>query len=351
MKKTAADAVKRQEAHRHRPSPAPVPVDQPYPCLFYPGKRNQIFCTISNPTKTYHRRIPKLQNNRYLTICFGWCLFLCPPTNNWHRLFLWNPVTLEKIKLPQLNTKEFISYAVLSSPPTESATSCCRVILFTKELPLIIYCGVGDEEWTKLDYFKQLKRSLWGRRFQSKYRLQNPFWCNGYLYATLFRNIVKIHDFQPNSLKIEFLTEVPENKLESFVNFNRYVIESCGELFTIQIVLHVSFKHVVAIELHRFDFSEKVWLTVKSAKDRAFFVMAGCRWGFSYPAYSPEIEGNRVYFTLARDDHKNLYAYNIEDGDISVSSAFLNLPKLHPPPMWVMPDLRYNLTSICLSMG
>lgn len=328
----------------------------PYPWLVYShgkGNKDQIFCTITNPKKTYHRRIPNSQNKEYLGSCFGWCVCSYSSTC----IFLWNPITLEKITLPSLKTQQSIAYSVLSSPPTESATSCCMVILFAKEFPMIIYCVLGDEEWTELDYYDEFLKSLVWYRYLGSYPTATsrhlfllicPVWCNGDLYAMTVLSqdiLVKIHLSQrPNTLNIKFMDfTVPNTPPYSFCSYyhNLYLVESCGQLFRIEIQ-HKSFKYVVAIEVHGFDFSEQVFSKVEStAKDRAFFVNLEYGWAFSYPAYRPEIDGGRVYFTLAHDGHKNLYSYNIEDKDISVSSPFLNLPTLlHSSPIWVMPNLR-----------
>ena len=62
---------------------------------------------------------------------------------------------------------------------------------------------------------------------------------------------------------------------------------------------------------------------------------------FSIHVINPDVE-NRVYFTLYGDDtYKKLYPYNIEDGTISISSPFLNLPRLQRSCLvWIMPLLR-----------
>ncbi|GMY30856.1 f-box/kelch-repeat protein [Fagus crenata] len=284
--------------------------------------------------------------------CFGWCVCSNSSSEDWHSLFLWNPITLEKITLPPLKKRQSIEYCVLSSPPNESTG--CMVMLFTKEFTMIIHCWLGDDEWTELDYFEELKRSLmeagnWYVRYNNtqsrqRRRLICPVWCNGCLYAMTFydENLVQIHDFQqPNSLKIKFLNVFLPKAPPYSSYYKFYLVESCGELFTIEIQ-HLSLKHFVAIEVHRLDFSKMVWLKVNSAKDRKFFVSLEYNWAFSYPAYRPEIEGSRVSFTFFHEGHDYLCSYNIEDKDISISSSpFLNLPTLQSSPIWGIPDLSW----------
>lgn len=316
----------------------------------------QIFCSISNPknipkninrvTKFFEQRVTK----EYLASCFGWCVYSYSygrstrsDEANWRSLFLLNPISLEKITLPPLKTQKSIGYCLLSSSPTEPAG--CLVILFAKRLPLIMYCHLGDEEWTSLDYYWELKRSfreksrsLWNNLWPEnlRWRLECPVWCNGYLYAvtSACKYLVKFHDFQQDSsleFRIEILTYLPMSRSRIIFSTEYYLMESCGNLFSIE-AKHYNHKHIVGIDIHRFDFSKKgeeVYSKVESAKDLAFFVSLEYGWAFCYPtAYTPEIEGNRVYFTLANDGHKILYSYNIEDKEISVSSPFLNLPTL-----------------------
>ena len=91
MKKKSA--AKNEEQHR-------PPRPEPYPWLVYSTDKHnkrQIFCNISNPNETYIRKIPELQNRKLWANCHSWCLYC-------HRdscLILWNPVTMEEIKLPK----------------------------------------------------------------------------------------------------------------------------------------------------------------------------------------------------------------------------------------------------------
>ena len=140
--------------------------------------------------------------------------------------------------------------------------------------------------------------------------------------------LVQIQIVQPNSLKIQALNlrRLPDATSYAY-DKSKFLTKSCGRLFTLEIVYtNRSFRDIVGIEIHRFDFAKKVWLKIKSAKHRAFFLSFnnkynhGHRCVFSCPI--TEIEGNCVYFTLA-DDHKELYSYNIEERIISVSPPFL----------------------------
>uniref|UniRef100_A0A7N2M8R2 F-box domain-containing protein n=1 Tax=Quercus lobata TaxID=97700 RepID=A0A7N2M8R2_QUELO len=290
------------------------------------SNKAQIFCTISNPkninrvTKFFEQRVTK----EYLASCFGWFVYSYSygrstrsDEANWRSLFLLNPISLEKITLPPLKRQESIGYCLLSSSPTEPAS--CLVILFAKGLPLIMYCHLGDEEWTSLDYYWELKwgfreisrgrwSSLWPKNLRRQ--LECPVWCNGYLYAatSACKYLVKFHDFQQDS-SLEFRIEIlepwlPMSRSRIVFSAEYYLMESCGKLFSIE-VKHYNHKHIVGIDIHRFDFSKEKQEHIRQ-----------------------RLKGIVYIFTLANDGHKILYSYNIEDKEISVSSPFLNLPTL-----------------------
>jgi len=79
------------------------PPSQQYPWLFYVneelGKKNQMFCSISDPTVTYTKSIPELRDAKLWTIQHGWCL-LANLIAKTYKIFLWNPYSLQKIDLP-----------------------------------------------------------------------------------------------------------------------------------------------------------------------------------------------------------------------------------------------------------
>ncbi len=358
MEKEKTAAAEKQER-------APPPGPEPYPWLVYSygeGDEDQMLCTISDPNKTYLRTIPELRNKTCLASTSaqsrGWCVYSY--STDWRRLFLWNPSTLEKITLPPLNlkTQVDIKNCLLSSCPRETG---CTVILFAANPGLIIYCGnIVDGEWIAFAYFDELQRCIqeteqWSENVRSdeEILLKDPVFCNGNLYAvtSIQDMVVQIHVIQPDSIKIESKVFLPTDTRASHYShvMSVFLVESCGELFSLDIYYTDSSRRAIAgIVIHRLDFAKMEFLKVKSAKDRAFFfsfnhkylTFIGCI--FSCPA--TQIEGNRVYFTLSAGGHKNLYSYNIEEGNISVSPPFLNLPRAQSSSIWVMKtDLRYHI--------
>ncbi|XP_030930088.1 uncharacterized protein LOC115955855 isoform X3 [Quercus lobata] len=273
-------------------------------------------------------------------------------------MILWNPVTMDEITLPCLPEGLDIKDCILTSPPSEPS---CKVILFFHYMSNILYCELGDEEWTELYYYDELKRTIKevGLAEESmlpmRHLLISPVCCDGDLYALwtpggsdhdCCRKLVKIHEIHRDGLKIEPLNIFLRSALP--ITKEVHLMESCGDLFTVEIQYKdESLTGVLAIGIHRLNFSNKEWVQVETAKDRAFFLPLDRldQQAFSIPVIDPDV-ANRVYFTLNGDDtYKKLYSYNIEGGTISISSTFLNLPRLQRScPVWIMPHLRLTNT-------
>lgn len=88
--------TKRERRGKHQR----IPPSQQYPWLLYVneelGKKNQIFCSISDPTITYTRSIPELEDTKLWTVQHGWCL-LANFSRDSYEIFLWNPCSFKKI--------------------------------------------------------------------------------------------------------------------------------------------------------------------------------------------------------------------------------------------------------------
>ena len=76
-----------------------------------------------------------------------------------------------------------IGDCILTSPPSEPG---CKVVLFVVRMPYILYCELGDEEWTELCYYDELKRTIDLARILEESMpnlLISPVCCDGNLYA------------------------------------------------------------------------------------------------------------------------------------------------------------------------
>ncbi|WRX28705.1 hypothetical protein QQP08_021192 [Theobroma cacao] len=71
--------------------------------------------------------------------------------------FLWNPTTLQKIRLPLLKFEGSIHHCTFSSSPSDPN---CMILLSAKDVPLIIFLQLGDEQWTEINYEEEMEKCL-----------------------------------------------------------------------------------------------------------------------------------------------------------------------------------------------
>ncbi|GKV33501.1 hypothetical protein SLEP1_g42006 [Rubroshorea leprosula] len=162
---------------------------RPSPYLVYIGGKDSekmafySIGQIGDPKYVIKTKPPELRGKQIRASCYGW-LILRDKQNNHYSL--WNPLTLEFICLPALVLKpeQVISSRILSFPPGNHDS---MLILFEKNVPLFIFCRIGDEKWTHqpiTENFKHVEGDF----------LTNFVVCNGTLYCNTFRfsKLVKI---------------------------------------------------------------------------------------------------------------------------------------------------------------
>lgn len=229
-----------------------------------------------------------------------------------HKLFLWNPCSLQKIKLPLLTSPVDIGDCVLSSSPTAS-DQVCDIFLFSMNTNSIFYCQLGDDQWTEVNYLEDLVIAMKAKRIalvRDKSFLTKPVYCNGCLYAESIG-------------------------LFSCQHFNPRDFTSNNELFRIEI-LH-SAEKIVSVSVYKFEFSRSVWEKVKSINNRVFFISYVYS-PFTCQASNPETEGGRIYFMLTNQTF--VYIYNIEEDTLMFFQPFPNVLEIPSYLMWFMPDIR-----------
>ncbi|KAF8376665.1 hypothetical protein HHK36_031667 [Tetracentron sinense] len=291
--------------------------------VFAHGKRMkyQIFCSITDQ-KMYIRSIPEMRRKFCWASCYGW-LVMCDL--NMTDLFLWNPVSLEKIQLPPLLSLKSIQYnCTLSSPPSDPN---CRVFFFGEFDPLVFYCRPGDDKWTE-------EKCVVGENDSICVAIS----CNDKLYGSTYprSRLVEISTvgdcLSTRVLEVEEPDFIPERP-----HLSRHMLESCGELFLVRIfyLLTSDVYEVGSIQVFRMDFSRMVWVKVDNLEDRVFFL---CRKSpFSCSATELGLKRGSIYFNTG--DGKLVYVFNVEDDSLSVSLPCSNLPTAYYFPTWVLPDL------------
>ncbi|WJX22887.1 hypothetical protein P8452_12151 [Trifolium repens] len=323
------------------------------PLLVYLSSNDLTFCSISDPTKSYSRRIQYGFSLRLCTVQHGWFLWENMISNYASNLFLWNPLNLKKIMLPPLNHNcESFGNCILSSPPTTS-DEICSIFLISSHCPTIFYYQLGDEQWTKLCSYDDIKSVLAGEGnapWRGKYTsFEDPIYCNGCLYAGMWTSLgfivveIKIEKRQPNEFSISInctsdvmLTLIPhinggfEQIISNLIGFDNV-------LFRIE-VLH-ALDRVVAVFVHKFDCSKRLWEKVETIKDKVFFISCHDS-GFACQSINPETDGGRIYIALRNCNF--VYIYNIEDKSLATSQHFSNLSKPLTYSIWFMPETRMS---------
>ncbi|XVF03811.1 hypothetical protein REPUB_Repub05bG0025100 [Reevesia pubescens] len=320
-----------------RPQALPVS-NTPYPLLVYShGEDCMSFCNVTDPNEIHLRRIPKLQGKDFWASCHGWSLF---SDKDRLQIFLWNPISMEKIRLPSLNFKGSIEHCTFSSSPSDDPN--CMILLSASRLPLIIFLQLGNHQWTELDYDKEFDKCLKvsGELVQphdddDNYPLQ-IISCNGNLYARTFRHswLFLIEKLKPHGIVIRSLGFRFLRCLQCIIHYKWCLVEFQWKIYRIMIGLRrIDDKEVVSVGIYRLDPSEMVFHKVEDVPYLVFFVH---NYGsFCCQAIEPEIHGNRIYFPL----NSSLYSYNIGDRILSVSRPLSHIESPYYS-FWIMPDQR-----------
>ncbi|WJX26874.1 hypothetical protein P8452_15746 [Trifolium repens] len=316
--------------------------------MYFSGKNNLTFCSISDPTKSYSRSFPDHWRKSKLslrTIQHGWFLW----ENNGDFFFLWNPLNLVEIMLPPLNSNH-TSFGkwILSSPPTTN-DKICSIFFISSCCPSIFYYQLGDKEWTELCSYDDIARAL-AMKGNAPLRgicpiFEDPVYSNGCLYArmrtSLWFIIVVIEKLQPNGVSINFLYNSMIKHIPNITCSSEQVISnligSNNFLFQIE-VLH-ALDRVIAVYVYKFDCSQRVWKKVENIKDKVFFISSHDS-AFACQAINPETEGGRIYIALKNCNF--VYIYNIEDKSLATSQQFSYSSKT--ATRWFMLETRMTDT-------
>ncbi|WJX27119.1 hypothetical protein P8452_15974 [Trifolium repens] len=236
---------------------------------------------------------------------------------------------------------------ILSSPPTTN-DEICSIFLFSSRSPSIFYYQLGDKQWTKRCFYKDI---VWDLAMkgqapleENKTIFEDPVYCNGRLYAGMSiwygYIIIVIEKIQPNGFTINCTPDPMAKHKPSFPGccetdekvISR-LIGSNNVLFRIE-VSH-ALDRVIAVFVYKFDCSQRVWEQAENIKDKMFFI-SSLDPAFACQTINPETEGGRIYIALKNCNF--VYIYNIEEKSIVTSPPFSNLPENLLYSIWFMPD-------------
>ncbi|CAI9088420.1 OLC1v1022737C1 [Oldenlandia corymbosa var. corymbosa] len=146
------------------PAPGILQSKHRYPWLVYlhgERRQNQTFCDLSSSSSDLiSKSIPEFRDRKVL---------YCSPDGNWllmlqkknrigskQRFFLWSPPRDLSIRLPRLRQDlqgNTIHQGLVTSPDPNSIL----VLLFVTEIPLMLYCHVGDQNWCEFNYAQSIE--------------------------------------------------------------------------------------------------------------------------------------------------------------------------------------------------
>jgi hypothetical protein len=272
------------------------------------------------------RRLDDLEGHFYWITPQGWFLIL-------HRdsgaTSLWNPFTRQKINLPA-DEEEFLientTRCLLSHKPTDPN---CIVLVVDCRDTVLWYCRPEGNHWFKHTYESSL---LSDRRGAVIGGMQILTAIGGEFFTYFSGNLVVLK-FMPVPTFTKFAVGDKSGLIYPYPNVDRFLLESCGELFRVDFFQDSRTK-VKAIRVHRLDMAERVWLKVNLLGDRAFFINP-TYFGASLSAQKPGLKGNCIYYSRLGD--KALYVYNMERRTATVWNPGQDLlddvsPEIMMPP-------------------
>ncbi|KAI3840333.1 hypothetical protein MKW92_008809, partial [Papaver armeniacum] len=364
------------------------------PWLVFPhGKygKFQTFCDISEEnSKSFKKFIPELSIKRYWqkNSHQGWLVVLCfddeDPNFNDGEFFLWNPASLETIRLPSVPDDLVDDYlirdVVLSSPPQISRTSgggdgidggvssssssslsrsgsnsssftgsfssdeddvddisMVYILYYGGESPdVLLYCHPGEKQWRKHE-FVDVDESL-----QSMFYLKDKLFIMCLSNAHIEIAIQHGSDIEDaEALSISDAISVLYNSRHEMVagtldcRCQFYYVESYGDVFQIRrrwFPRGIYENCVTSIHVWKLDFVSMTWEEVKSMDDYAFFLSSNTQ--LSCLASDLGLSKGFVYYT--RDEQMSLYRYDLEDDSILLSLPCPDLPRPWYSPEWLM---------------
>ncbi|XP_026412886.1 uncharacterized protein LOC113308635 [Papaver somniferum] len=361
---------------RRHPAPSP---NLAAPWLVIPFQEegntpNQAFYNICEPNKKSIRKsVPELsgRNRMYQKPSHqGWVVVYYDDdddddSGNFGNCFLWNPLSLEKIPLPNFDELIFDTYGeqdyrihdcVLSSPPPKNnlvqdnasmvyfLVSGCVNEIYTDSMPMIAFCCVGDSEWRKLGIPKGLVGESGLNSFICFKDKIYVMGCDDYCQLVVQKLVPPVGcDYTSIRLEIRRLEVSIVHSAFSYIGgyscvHNVYFLESDEEIYRIEMMCldrrgYVNV--VVSIDVSRLDFSKMSWEEVNRLGDTVLFLGQSTKCFCSAAALG--LSKGCLYYTLPED--QSLYMFDVEDKCTTTILPCSNLPTPCYSSQWIMMPL------------
>ncbi|KAM7469405.1 hypothetical protein LguiA_007588 [Lonicera macranthoides] len=319
---------------RNRKGLQPIPRSDPL-LLYIHDKRGikHTFYRISDGQELV-RNIHCMRRKVVCASSYGW---LCLRNNSSGSSCLLNSTSWEKIELPTLILSNYI-VCLLSSPPANPGCTVVFICNSAREgfVTFKIYRPNIDGA---IDSWIEQEVNLGG------YEIEHAVNYDGRIYGIDYRSghvfIFEVSNITASITvrKIEMQEETPLPLLAEVDKTKKILVESCGELYVVRLILWDELDPLVIQDLEVFkleysstNFNLKVWERVESIGDRAFFLSSNC--SASCSAKEKGIEGNTIYISMQKD--RSLYAFNLRDKSITISLPCPNVKLNWSQPSWVL---------------
>ncbi|XP_050224204.1 uncharacterized protein LOC126673930 [Mercurialis annua] len=303
--------------------PFPSPAATPWLLMIHKeSSENQTFYNIET-NANHNRNISELHCNSILGSYFGWSIL----KSKEYQYCLWNPVSLETIKLPFLQRDSNLHKAILTLPPAHPKS---KLILIDCLHLRIVFCGPQDHSWTTHDF------DDFGDQPEGQDGFEYISMCDGILYVATwyFKKMFMIEI----SHKDEFFLQDLELNLPTtrqILHFEYYMVESCGQLLYVNLYFRgQSWTEIEDVDVFKLDFSKMEWLEVESLEDRALFLSIDYSMSCSVTDDLKGIEAGCIYYII----YDKVFCYNLEKQRRSTYVYCNDVIKQRSVQYWIMPE-------------
>ncbi|BAF24982.1 Os09g0384900 [Oryza sativa Japonica Group] len=268
------------------------------------------------------KRVDEFGIHLYWITAQGWLLMVHLEL---YEIFLWSPITNQKINLP-FDEDNFLANnnvvkCFLSHKPSDPN---CIVLVVNCRDTMFWYCHPKGDVWFRHEYQSSMI-STGEDRENVIATVKHLTAVGGRFHAYLNQDkaILTLEFLPKPTFTTTPVKDAPDPSY--WCTFSTcFLLESGGELFTL------SFKHpiecvdkVMQIEVHKLNLSQRIWMKVSTIDNKAFLV--DCTgFGASLNAEDVGLKRNCIYFVRPKD--KGLYVYNMERGTTTIHNPGEDLP-------------------------
>ncbi|KAF8017059.1 hypothetical protein BT93_H2312 [Corymbia citriodora subsp. variegata] len=314
MEKNAlADVKQKQKSYRSPPPPGDRSCPWLVICHGWEVQRQTFYDILED--RHYTKIIPDLRNKRIRATSSREWLFLEDQYSD--DCCLWNPASLEKIRLPPLEDLA-CSYCFFSSPSLSDPQSYV-VVVDTGE-NTIGYCKPGD------DAFK-------------RHKVEPYIGCaamfKGEIFLLLEDRELAIADIENSELRVRALgnKEVNSSNPGGVPASRDHLVSSGEELLIVEEMIYaLPMGRIYGFMVFRMNFAQETWEELKSIGDQAIFLSV--RGGISCSPKDSRIKKNAIYFVQHGVGH--IHMYDLEDQSNLKASPCSNIDYRSSYLHWIM---------------